>query len=33
MWLKDVIAGIGLLLFMGACFAMAAILPAFSAYS
>jgi len=32
MWLKDVVAGIGLLLFMGASFAMATLLPVFSAY-
>ncbi len=32
MWLRDVVAGIGLLLFMGASFAIATLLPAFSAY-
>ena len=30
MWLKDVVAGIGLLVFVGASFAMASILPALS---
>jgi hypothetical protein len=32
MWLRDVMAGIGLLVFVGASFAVAAILPALSAY-
>lgn len=32
MWLRDVVAGIGLLVFVAASFAMAFVLPAFSAY-
>ena len=32
MWLRDVVAGIGLLVFVGASFAMAFVLPALSTY-